>query len=252
LTLVIDGLGGILVGDEAVTRYAPSGALDTGFGEGGTVGIGQYPAATILAAPDGSAVVFGPTGASYAGRRIGPDGSRDRSFGRRVDGNAFVSIAPAYDLSGYPLSSAASGGGRIILAGVAGRQGSPVRADGFVAAFTRAGRLAGRFGDRGWRAVDTGGFDVLTGLAALPGGRILVAGWRSRIAGAAPDGILLAMLRADGGLARAFGRRGVVVTRRSAPRGVAPAEALAVDATHALVTGSTGGDFLAVRYLLGP
>ena len=239
------------MGNERVTRFTADGSPDPTFGDGGAVALSQYPAATILPDDDGGVSLFGPVGAAYAGRRLTSSGARDRDFGRRVDANAFVSPAPRYTTVGYPVASASIPGGPITITGVAGTASAPRRLDGFVARFTPLGTIDRTFSGDGWRAIDFGGFDVLTDLAVLPDRRIVVVGWRAAGPGSAPNAVILAMLRPNGGLVASFGAGGTRVTRKRGDRSVALAADVVVDGDRALVAGGAGGDFLAVRYLLG-
>jgi uncharacterized delta-60 repeat protein len=251
-SLLVTEEGRILVGHHRISRFHPNGAPDTSFGNGGSIGMSQYHAALMLAESDGDIVAFGPTGASYAGRRLHDDGSRDHGFGRDIDSNAFISVHPRYDLSGAPIAGAFAPDGRIVIAALAGVDGPDLVLDGLVAAFTRDGKVARAFSRDGWRTLDFGGLEYLTGLAIRPDGRVLVVGTRMPDPDdIGPDRVVLASLDPDGTLDDGFGAGGKVTTRVMGDERVPPAADMEVVGSRALVVGGARGDFLVLRYRIG-
>jgi uncharacterized delta-60 repeat protein len=151
-----------------LARYAPDGALDPSFGDGGLVvraGLGGAASAAALA-PDGQIVAVGRRGNSMA--RYGPDGTRDRGFGDRgvaeIDfdrGNGdYDGVAPVVSPSGD-----------IIVAGV-WRSGVYGRGHVALVRVHPDGRLDRSFGDHGIAIGPTGNSPDL---ALRENGKVVVA-----------------------------------------------------------------------------
>lgn len=195
-----------------VFRLLPGGALDPGFGSGGSVCVdGESPfpvaiGAAIAVQPDGRVVV---AGASYQGSlampnidmlvmRLMPDGTPDPSFG--IDGLVLLPFDQGGANADAALDVALLPDGRITLAGYAsGALGRDVA----VARLLPDGTLDPDFGSGGrlMVPVDLGGDhdDVGRALAIDDDGRIFIAGSAHRdvaadfryagiVVGLAPDG----------------------------------------------------------------
>jgi uncharacterized delta-60 repeat protein len=185
-------------GDMAVLRLRRDGTPDPRFGRGGvvTVGTARSDAAYDVAVQrDGRIVLAGDggAGADMAVVRLRRGGAVDRGFG--VRGRAAV------DLGGIEIANAVAlqRDGRIVIAG-ATSQGDDIA----VARLNRDGTPDRAFGRRGRVTIDAGGADEASAVALRPDGRIVVAGSTSR-----GHDMLVARLRRDGALDRAFGRGGL-------------------------------------------
>jgi uncharacterized delta-60 repeat protein len=196
--LVIAGRTSARAGEVAVMRLRSDGSLDRSFGRRGVrlLGTPRGDAAYDVAiGRDGRIVVAGDGGAGgdMLVARLTPRGALDRSFGHR--GMTRV------DFGGIEIANALAlaRDGRIVLAGATTEDG-----DIAVARLRPDGRLDPSFGARGRVRIDAGGTDVASAVALRPDGRILVAGTTSRRADA-----VVARLRPDGALDRAFGDRGL-------------------------------------------
>jgi uncharacterized delta-60 repeat protein len=251
-TLVVQPNGRILLSTDRLERYTEAGELDPTFGKDGVVRDDNFDG-TVLRQGNGDVVSVGPCGACLVGRRWDSDGTRDRDFGRAIDDNAFISVWPRYDLTGWPIAGAIDGRGRIFLASLAGKGSArPGRLDGLVVAFTHTGKPARGFHRDGWRTIDFGEREWLSAIEPLPGGRLLVAGTRTPGRTLPSDAIVLAMLNADGSLRHRFGNRGRAMLRAGTGRESPQATDLFLDGDRAIVVGEAGGDFLAARYRLAP
>ena len=250
-TLAVQSNGRILLSTDRLERYTEEGELDPSFGQGG-IARGDNFDGTVLRQGDGKVLTFGGGGARLAGRRWDSDGKRDRSFGRAIDDNAFVSVWPRYELTGWPIAGAIDARGRIFLASLAGNDNPKQELDGLVVAFTRDGKPARGFHRDGWRTIDFGKREWLNAIELLPGGRLLVAGTRVPGRTLPSDAVVLAMLEADGSLRHRFGNRGRAILRATTGRESPQATDLFLDGDRAIVVGEAGGDFLAARYRLTP
>ncbi len=142
--------GDVLVATDDLVRYTAAGRLDRSFGRDGSADLGSIGAG-LMREKDGDILVFGPGGASVHGRRYDAQGHRDRSFGRAIDSNAFVSVYPRYFLTGLPMVGAISARGRIFLGSLAGQRpatrrarwtGRGIHAEGQAGPRVPSGRLA--------------------------------------------------------------------------------------------------------------
>ncbi len=203
--VVEDGRGLLVVGSMewgiVVARLEADGGIDSSYGKGGIVSTSFERDVRVTAAvrqPDGRLLVVGggprdvPEGFMALARYM-PDGSLDRSFGKK--GKVMVPLG-GFE-GGRGTGVALQPGGRVVVSGTARAQSR--RSEGVVARFLADGSLDRSFGGDGM--VEFGRKTTLQDLEALPDGRLLVAG-------AAQGRFLLARLRADGRLDRGFGRRG--------------------------------------------
>jgi len=228
----------------ALARYDIDGALDTSFGEDGTVitGFGGWGiAGEMLIQPNGKILLAGHGGRGFGLARYLPDGTLDPSFG----GDGKVTAVPL----GWAMALALQPDGRIVVAG---------DRDIFVSAvvrFTRHGELDRTFGGDGKVLTDIGGVEqALIGLVIQPNSRIVGAGHAGphEYGEAVEWRFVLTRLRADGTLDRTFGRHGKVSTRFAGG-------AFAIDATaqpdgKVVVVGGAGASnteaFAVARYLV--
>jgi uncharacterized delta-60 repeat protein len=192
-------------GDVVVYRLSPSGALDAGFGQGGTLRIDSGTAEsayTLAVQPDGKILVAGYVSDSEnqdaVVYRLDANGTLDSTFGqsgrRRIDDGgdeAAVALALQPD-------------GRILAAGQTVVNGA---GDAVVYRLDAHGALDPTFGQGGTRDIDEGGNNVAYAVALQPDGKILVAG------GADGNGNIDATvhrLNGDGSRDQGFGRDGVL------------------------------------------
>ncbi len=236
LAVAFDGDGGVVLAgwarsssnhDVAVVRYTATGEPDAGFGNGGrityAIGGGNDEATAIAIDPDGRIVLAGyaADGSTYdllAGR-LTANGAPDPSFAgtgfRRVSASDGVEQA-----NGLLLRA----DGSVLLAGQSKVGGS----QRFVLArLDAAGTPDPTFGTAGVVVTTIGELAEAKGIAAMPRGRIVLAG-RARLAGGRLQFALTRHLP-SGALDPSFGDGGILLV----PFGVKNDEAYAV---------ATGGD----------
>src|SRR5688572_1136661 len=78
------------------------------------------------------------------------------------------------DLGGAEIAEDVAAAGKRVVA--AGTRSTGGQSDFVLAGYTRKGKLARSFGDRGVVVTDIGGIDRLNDLLRLPGGRFLAGG----------------------------------------------------------------------------
>ncbi|HYM56912.1 MAG TPA: hypothetical protein VES79_03020 [Solirubrobacteraceae bacterium] len=190
----------------ALARYGPSGALDPGFGSGGSVLAGNGPYAFGAAGavlPDGGIVAVGASGASsgvedhrFTAVRTGTQGAAEPA--------STVSIGSSYS---FANAASALADGRVLAAGVAtdaaGRPGMAL------VRLSAAGGL-----DPGW---DGDGVALARlGESAVAADLVLTPDARAVAAGHVQDvdrlSFLVARFAPDGSLDRGFGAGGFAVT----------------------------------------
>ncbi len=192
--------------------HAAPGALDAGFGSGGTavtslgtnlVGYG----AGVAVQPDGAILLAGyTTSPSYTDAdftlvRYNPDGTLDTSFGSA--GAVFTDFRGARD---FGHAVAVQPDGAILVAGPAA---SGVNTDFAVARYTAGGQLDTGFGTSRTVLTDFGsGSDAGYAIVLQPDGQILVAGRAEN----GVQGFALARYSADGSVDTSFGSGGMVTT----------------------------------------
>jgi uncharacterized delta-60 repeat protein len=239
--------------------FRARGSLDRRFGRDGFVqpedffpgfgfgfpGLGFAPQATGVAVQrNGKVLLVGYRTGGIFDRpgpilmRLRPNGSPDTSFGRR----GLIAPKPGGKVPPDMLHAVAvQPGGRIIAVGVRKRKGG--RPGGVVVAYRRDGRLDRDFGKGGHVLFYGGeGFTGLFDLALLPGGKILLAGYRG-------NRLFVARLRANGRLDRSFGNNGSVSLDVGLGDGCCPAAAsvAALRDGGSVVATSGSGDVLMVR-----
>ena len=182
-------------GTAQLTRYLPGGALDTTFGDDGHVFLTDPDSAEdLLLAPGGKLLVTGQGGTA----RLNADGTPDSTFG----GGDGV----AQGISGRALAVQADG--KVLVAGGTTLDGS-VANDFGLTRLNANGTVDATFGGGdGHVSVDFGGSDNANAVAALPDGRILVAGYRDNLRNRVGDNLgdfAVARFTAAGALDTTFG-----------------------------------------------
>jgi len=194
-----------------VVRYNPDGTLDRSFGRSGIavtgiLGRDADPAAVVVQ-PDGEIVVGGRSPAegegsrAFALARFDPDGTLDRSFGKKgiVATDFFGGEQAVTDLALQP-------DGKIVAGGYASRPTSPTAYRFALARYRPDGSLDRSFGDGGkvvTKLVPSP--SSISALALQPDGKIVAGGGtRGKLA--------LVRYLPDGTLDPAFGTAGAVLT----------------------------------------
>jgi uncharacterized delta-60 repeat protein len=197
----------------AAPAEASAGDLDPGFGTGGKVitdlgGVGDFAHGAALQ-PDGKIVVAGASGPNTGGRftvvRYGTDGNLDRSFGRA--GKVRTEFGRTDEIA---IGVAVQPDGKIVAAGSAG-EGYQSHHDFALARYEPDGTPDTSFGGDGKVTTDFGGpFDLASAVVVQPDGKIVAAGFGSRIR--SRHEFALARYGADGVLDPTFGEGGTVTT----------------------------------------
>jgi uncharacterized delta-60 repeat protein len=170
----------------AVARYRTDGSLDDSFaGDGRLVSSFGNRGNAVMAGD--RITVAGAGSKDFLVARYLPDGSPDAAFSE--DGAAYVDFA---DLPDKALDLAASGGGRVVVAGTA--RATRSRSDFGVARLDADGSLDRRFSDDGSRRIDfSRGRDAAAAVAIDAAGSVVLGGMTRRTG-------------ADGALAKLDGR----------------------------------------------
>lgn len=203
---IVAAIGGLTKRDWfGAARFSAAGQLDGSFGTGGYTaplklhgggrGFGlRVHANSIVPVSDGRMLVGGFQDNGEGGTapliaRYRPDGRLDRSFGH----GGLIAPKPAsegvdlthFGVGGGILLDLAASGGRVIGAG-AQNDIAGARPAAMAIAYKRDGRLDRRFGDHGrflMPARRKDGYTAFGAIDALPGGKLLVAGYlRGRLA----------------------------------------------------------------------
>lgn len=203
--VVEDGDGLLAVGSKewgfVAARLEADGGIDASYGKGGLVSASfshDVRATAAVRQPDGRLLVVGG-GAGHESQgfmavvRFMPDGSLDRSFGKK--GKVMLPLV-GFE-GGRATGVALQPGGRIVVAGTTRTRSE--RPQGVVARFLADGSLDQSFGEDGM--VELEKRTTLQDLEALPNGKLLAGGR----AGAR---FLLLKLKPDGRPDRSFGTRG--------------------------------------------
>ena len=269
--VAIDGSGNIVVAGAAsnsgyllkfgLARYTSAGALDTGFGTGGTVITSidsTYDEVRAVAIDgDGRIVAAGystsaSTGTDFALVRYTSAGALDTAFS--TDGKVTTAMGSGAD---WATSVAIDSSGKIVAAGFANNAGSR---DFALARYTSTGALDTTFGTGGkvTTAISTGagsiGNDEATAVVIDSKGRIVAAGYANK---GTERGFALARYHSNGSLDTRFGAAGTgKVTTNCFVGTSAQANAMALDGDGKIVTAGwsyNGGfqEFALARYLGG-
>jgi uncharacterized delta-60 repeat protein len=191
------------IGSMAVTRFLPSGALDTSFGVDGTFSKSLFGAATSgVLQPDGKIVVVGyddSTGRFFI-LRLRANGTVDPTFGSTgPQWFGSTTIAQA-------LGVALGPGGTIVVVGRSGQNLALAR-------FTSLGIIDNSFSGDGLLIHDFGGESEAEAVAVLPDSRIIVAGAEVPLNSNPRN--LVARFTATGNLDATFGTGGRALTTSS-------------------------------------
>jgi uncharacterized delta-60 repeat protein len=225
--LAVDEAGRYLIGgsvgiDFGVARYTPEGALDAGFGSGGTATLSatEYPAYdvghTLLLQPDGKIVVGGVAGLDFGLARWEASGAIDLTFGKGGFQVTDVVNSPTYPDQIHALALGACGS--ILAVGCGDCFPSYNHDTGWaLVRYLSDGQLDPSWGGTGvvfdpippslvsGPGISDGAMAVLV----LPDGKVLAAG--STHFNAAEGRMLLARYRADGSLDTCFDGDGYYV-----------------------------------------
>ncbi len=162
-------------------RYEVDGSLDRSFGVEGRARVvrGTNRVRALALAPDGGLVVAGTKTreTSFVARRL-PDGAPDQSFGR--EGLAVARFGSSAKFLAGVSAMALAPSGQVLLTGLVLDRAD--RADFGLARFTARGALDRSFGQAGLVITAFGGSGVdelPSDLSLDPGGKVVVAGFRS-------------------------------------------------------------------------
>lgn len=218
-TLVDDGNGVIAFGydsgDETsfVVRYGGDGSIDTGFGTGGVLnlGDGRVRAAAIDAGGRVVAVGEGPSDESFAKVwAFSQMGVLDASFG--VAGVTQVAFAAATSPRGRAI--AFSPNGDIAIGGSRGLTELVTPRYGFIIVFDENGDLKTSFGSDGTVTLAAGSDDEITALAYAEDGTLFASGTIGDLGGAiyaySESGDLQTLYGEDGAFDTGLGGEGTV------------------------------------------
>ena len=199
-------------GDVAVVRYTSSGALDSSFSGDGivTLDMGRSESVTDVAAQaDGKIIVVGDAGSGFMVMRLLSNGALDESFGSGgiIDTNVGD---PRYRDSAAAV--AILGDGKIVVAGENDfdyPSYNPVSIDFAVVRYLPNGQRDPTFGSDGIVVTPGPNVELAFGLAAAPGGKIVVAGSDRTYS---QSGFHVARYLPSGALDATFGSGGTVTT----------------------------------------
>ncbi|MFB7175853.1 hypothetical protein ACFCYM_34300 [Streptomyces sp. NPDC056254] len=217
------------------SAFAAPGALDTSFGNAGTVvlGLGSFEQARgVVVQADGRIVTAGFT-AGFAGNdtavaRFHSNGTPDTTFAST--GKSIINLRDSDMAFGVALQA----DGKIVTSGAAGT-------DTVVARFSTDGTLDATFGNAGKVITDLGGFDQASGLALQTDGKIITIGTANDDADTA-----LARFNLDGTLDTTFGNAGTQIVDLG---GSDEALGVALQADGKIVTaGAAGTDTVVARF----
>jgi uncharacterized delta-60 repeat protein len=201
--------------DFAVARYNADGTPDNAFGAGGLAALDfdhSDGAAGVIVQPDGRVVLSGsawditgglgqPVGCAVA--RLDANGSPDAAFDG--DGKVTFSFLGQDWCSGLALQP----DGRVVVAGSASTGHSLTEPDFGLARLNSDGSLDATFGEGGRVTADfESGSDRPSGVAVLPGGKIVAAGEVSAYGYTSPREFGAARFNADGSPDNTFGAGG--------------------------------------------
>jgi len=175
--ILAGGGSSIAANSSALARYLPTGALDTGFGNGGKVALpGHRVGEGMVLLSDGKIVLAGNADGSsaaatvFALMRLDADGGIDSSFG-----TAGIVTTPITTLGDAAFAVAVQADGKIVAAG---RSSATTNSNFAVARYLTTGALDTTFGaGGGFETVDFFGFnDIAESVAIDPSGKIVLGG----------------------------------------------------------------------------
>ena len=232
-----------------LARLNPDGTVDPTFGQGGVVGtpigVADAFANALIIQPDGKMIAAGQASESFAQRfalaRYDQNGSLDPTFG--AGGIVFGD-----ELSGATIFALAlQSDGKVVAGGSSGRRFA-------VARYNADGSLDLSFNGAGTVVLTVGTAltdDQVTDVLIQPDGKILLVGF-SALNGPG-QGFAIARLHPDGSLDQSFGSGGSTLNPQADMWSNA---AVMLPGGKVVVAGSisanTAGDFVLVRYDLGP
>ena len=197
-------------GDVAVVRYTPSGALDPSFSGDGivTLDMGRSESVTGVAAQaDGKIIVVGHAGAGFMVMRLLSNGALDESFGS--GGIVDTNVGDPRNRDGA-AAVVVLGDGKIVVAGESDFDSHDAVSINFaVVRYLPSGQRDPTFGSDGIVVTAGPNVELAFGVAAAPGGKIVVAG-SDRTYG--QSGFHVARYLTSGGLDATFGSGGTVTT----------------------------------------
>ena len=253
--------------DAALVRYTASGALDTGFGQGGKV-VTHLPSGEgsviqdLAIQPDGKIIAAGYTQAAVGSyywkifvARYNADGTLDRTFGT---GGVVTTPINASD-SIYANGMALQSDGSIVVAG-AYEDAARTQEDLVLARYTATGSLDPTFGVGGIaRYVTAGAKEVGHSVAIQPtDGKLVVVGSYGTSGGPALS--VVARFQSNGTIDTGFGSGGVAINAFSNSESWLNDVAVQTDGKIIAVglartqvnANSSRSDFLIARYLGDP
>ncbi|HET7310773.1 MAG TPA: delta-60 repeat domain-containing protein [Mycobacteriales bacterium] len=195
--LVAGAATGVPAGHFVIARLTPTGGLDTTFDTDGVKvfelnGSGGINALALQ--PDGKIVAVGPTAPTgrldFAVVRLKPGGAFDGTFG--TGGEVTTGFGTDADI---PTAVVVQTDGKIVVGGHSDYPGtsSVIEWAVNIARYLPGGGLDSSFGTGGKTTTDlsTDTDEFLAGMALLPDGRLVAAGYRTDTAGSAQGGLLL-------------------------------------------------------------
>ena len=247
--IVVAAGGQASLGGVAVTRYTPTGAPDTTFGEGGIriTSLSTFSAANAVAIQaDGRIVAAGVGGSDFVLVRYDQDGIPDPTF----DDDGVLTT----DFGGFDgvWDVAMQADGKIVAAGWAGQgTGGPHIA---IARYEQDGDLDPTFGGDGRVTIvlANGRTAEARGLALQQNRKIVVVGTEG-VGLPGPTRPIVARVTADGTLDASFGSNGITT---SGPPWLGPLSDVVLQADGKLVAAAADtavfSDFVVARYLGDP
>ncbi len=222
--------------DFAVVRYNADGTPDNTFGAGGfvTLDFDESDGATGVALqPDGRIVLAGTAArigggilisSSFALARLKADGSPDNTF----DGDGKTTFT-FLEYENYCSGLALQPDGRIVIAGTASSGRSRTEPDFTLGRLNADGSLDQTFGTGGKVFADfNSGTDMPAGLAVLPGGKLVAAGYINGPNFSPVPEFGAARFNADGSPDNTYGVGGRARAHFEAPHSFAIARGMAV------------------------
>ncbi len=191
-----------------ISRYTPSGLLDTSFDGDGHVlvdfGTETEFASSIAIQPNGQIVVAGVSDRSIAIGRLLPNGSLDSSFDQ--DGKLTQQF---YTTANSASAVAVQPDGKILVAGTAWQYSATAsNHDAFVMRLNSSGSLDRTFNATGVTFINRGRYDDAKAMSLLGDGRIVVSGYANV---QFSTNLLVARLNANGSFDNTFDLDGVRV-----------------------------------------
>jgi uncharacterized delta-60 repeat protein len=236
--IVAVGRGGAGAGDFTLARYNANGTLDPSFSGDGRqrTNFGGFDQANGVALPAGGKIVaVGRGGGDFALARYNPNGSLDPGFSG--DGRQRTNFGGPDEANGVALQA----DGKIVAVGGSGGR------DFALARYNPNGSLDPGLSGDGRQTTDFPGWDLATGVALQPDGKIVVVGSAAADeSGSGVEDFALARYNADGSLDTSFSGDGRQTTEFG---GFDRATGVALQPDGKIVAvGSGVDDFALARY----